>query len=1143
MSSETRFHLSAQILENEYNMTIKGIIVHLHSVIIMLYYNYKIYILGEIDMKLKKHLLSLATCTAVVLSGLSVPNYAQNDVSAAESAMQTFSLGDFVMEDAYCSNALKLEYDYLASFDTNRLLSGFRQNAGLNTFGAKRYDGWENSLIAGHCVGHYLTAVAQGIANATFTEEQHKVLYGKMTAVVDGLLECQKNSKGKQGFIWGAPVNSGQSVEGQFDNVEHGKTSITTEAWVPWYTMHKILQGLVDVYNLTGYENAKTVASGVGDWSYNRAKGWNDSTHRTVLGIEFGGMNECLYDLYAITGKESHAVAAHYFDDESLYQRISAGGANALNNMHSNTTIPKFLGALKRYIVLDGKTINGQKVDASAYLKYVENFWQMVVDRHTYANGGCSEWERWGEDYKLDKERTNCNCETCIAYNMLKMSRTLFAITGDKKYMDYYENTYYNSMLSSQNPETGMTTYFQPMATGYFKCYSTPYTKFWCCTGSGMESFTKLGDANYMADGNTLYVNIYQSGTLNWKEQNVTVKQESNIPQDDTANFTISGSGDLDFRFRIPDWAAANPTITVNGTKYTYTNVNGYADVKGSFKDGDKIAVKLPAQVTVCTLPDSSNSYAFKYGPILLSTALGTSNMKEGSTGMWVTIPADKVVQNETVTISNNQSVEAFMFNINENLVKDPDSMKFTLKGTNQNLVFTPHYLQYKERYGIYFYYKSATQGSAEDIPRSRTSTVDTVQAGYGQYENDNLHLMTDNNSVGSTDGSTFRYAQAGGSFGYKMAINPEAAFSFVDFMLAKEDNGKTLRVVVGDTILYDETLNYTGNAETYKVNLMIPQSVIDECAYEHEADGDTYTVLDVMFYPTDGKDSARVCEFIHTTAVTPVYKYDSDVAYFVNCGDHNVSTACSDSNFGLYNSLTEQLYGADKVSGYEWGLIDDATDQYNGSSKSKGIYTANTWPNENSTGDATDKTGSFRYTKNQYENNIARHLDYGFTLPNGTYKVEVGYANPWNCSNKPSCYANYGTANQQVIAESTDLSSANKVSGSVSVTDGTLSLNFRSEDKAINVTYIKISFDQLDELPKYTPEPPVDPPTEKLLGDVNCDGVVTVSDAILMSRISQEDTTVDVNAQGLINGDANEDGVCNSADVTVILHIVAKLV
>jgi DUF1680 family protein len=230
---------------------------------------------------------------------------------------------------------------------------------------------------------------------------------------------------------------------------------------------------------------------------------------------------------------------------------------------------------------------------------------------------------------------------------MLKLSRELFKITHDSKYMDFYENTYYNSILSSQNPETGMTTYFQPMATGYFKVYSTEWDKFWCCTGSGMESFTKLGDTIYMHDENSLYVNFYQSSVLNWDEKNVTITQESNIPDGKTAKFTFKGSTDSDIYFRIPDWIAGTMQITVNGAKYTYQTVNGYAKVSGNRSNGDVIELTIPSKVRAYSLPDASNVYGFKYGPLVLSAELGKENMATSSTGMWVTIPKDKVVSNE----------------------------------------------------------------------------------------------------------------------------------------------------------------------------------------------------------------------------------------------------------------------------------------------------------------------------------------------------------------------------------------------------------------------------------------------------------------------------------------------------------------
>lgn len=188
-----------------------------------------------------------------------------------------------------------------------------------------------------------------------------------MKSLIDGMRECQKNSKGKPGYIWAAGHPNSNNVEVQFDNVKQGKANIFDDAWVPWYTMHKLIAGIIDVYNATGYSTAKDLGSDLGDWVYNRCKTWDANKQRTVLSIEYGGMNDFMYDLYLVTGKDSHAV-------------------------------------------------------------YAEAFWNMVITHHTYITGGNSEWEHFGMDDILDKERTNCNCETCNSYNMLKLSRELYKI-------------------------------------------------------------------------------------------------------------------------------------------------------------------------------------------------------------------------------------------------------------------------------------------------------------------------------------------------------------------------------------------------------------------------------------------------------------------------------------------------------------------------------------------------------------------------------------------------------------------------------------------------------------------------------------------------------------------------------------------
>ncbi len=1122
------------------------------------------------------------TVSAIVGACVFTAAAAENETKETTALQNstTFNLNEVAFTNDYFENAQELEIKYLLSFDIDKLLAGFRDTAGIDMKGAERYPGWENMLIGGHCVGHYLTACAQAYATLPDGDENKAKLYDILVEMTDGLRECQTTVG--TGFIFGAQIIDRKNIEIQFDNVELGRTNIITQAWVPWYTMHKILAGLVDVYKLTGYEPAKTTASDLGDWCYGRTSSWSEELRRHVLGIEYGGMNDCLYELYGITGKDEHAAAAHAFDETWLFENVRKGTENALNNRHANTTIPKFLGALNRYIQCDGKTVNGSTVDADIYLRYAEAFFDMVVDKHTYITGGNSEWEHFGEDHILDAERTNCNCETCNTYNMLKLARALFLITGKVKYADYYENAYLNAIMSSQNPKTGMTTYFQPMATGYFKVYGTEFTKFWCCTGSGMENFTKLGDSLYFKNDNAIIVNQYIGSVLTWNEKGVTVTQSTDIPKTDTASFTVSTKdgkkANIDVYFRLPDWMASDAKLTVGGDEYAYETVDGYALVKGPFADGTEITLTLPMNVTVHRLADNENSVAFKYGPVVLSALLGTNNMLSTTTGVDVTIPASKQIEkkyaqsgSDVITILNGQTVDEFIENINENLVRNDTAdgeLAFTLKNTDANLTFVTHYTQHKERYGLYWTLRESDSGlnvvaflASKRNERLDANLYDTVQPGYGQYENDELHVMTEHGegSVGSTANGTSRYAKEGGSFTYRMLVGGNEPTSLL-LTFAKADNGKTIHITVGDDVLFSETLSYSGTDAEYQVMIPIPEDVISSNAENIDVNGKNKKAVTLRFAGQNGEESARLCTFLYTvrsystdtaltvdtdegeveydgknitvllnadaaeanvtfSTATPygyvvfdgkivydrvVYavpldgkstsytveayaedhetsrKYtvtfvtpgegiranvDESLAYFVDCGDHDPSTLSEGDLFGTHNSVTEQSYGADPVTGYKWGIVDDKKDQYGGSAISKGVYTANTWCYENNGGvDGLPKGETNRYTKNQYENGIDRSLKYAFELENGTYSVTVGFADPWGCSNNPTLVANPDTDDEVTVAKNLNLSRRRTAEAEVRVTNGKLTLLFTSDDKAINVTYIKVAIISVDE-------------------------------------------------------------------------------
>ncbi|MCD8120542.1 MAG: glycoside hydrolase family 127 protein [Lachnospiraceae bacterium] len=900
-------------------------------------------------------LAALFVCTVITTGLVSTEAEAEtassdstNSTSVEESTVSTetgdlalagseaFDLGTVVITDDYLTNSFDLEIAYLTSFDTDKLLAGFRETAGLDMNGATRYSGWENSLIGGHAIGHYMSAIAQAYASLQDGEDGKDELYDICVTMIDGLKECQ-DAVGT-GFIFAAKVIDSDNIEIQFDNVEAGKTDINTQAWVPWYTMHKILAGLIDIYNYTGYDDALTVAEALGDWVYNRVSGWSTATQNTVLGIEYGGMNDVMYQLYGITGNENYAIAAHMFDEETLFEKVLADQDDVLNNLHANCTIPKFIGALQRYILCDGKTIDGEVVDASKYLEYAEAFWTMVIEKHTYVTGGNSEWEHFGEDYVLDGERTQYNDETCNTYNMLKLTRALFMLTGDVKYSDYYENAFINAIVASQNPETGMTMYFQPMATGYFKVYSTEYTNFWCCTGSGMENFTKLSDSIYFKKDNILIVNQYISTVLTWADENVKVTQETDIPYSDTATFTVNltggSSADIDIYLRLPDWLADDAVITVNGATYSYETVDNYAVVSGPFADGDTIEIELPMEIVAYNLPDGENTYAFKYGPIVLAALLGDDDMSQTTTGVSVSVPASKSISSDytttgtdTINILNGSTVEEFIENINDNLVMtgSDGTLEWTLTNTDANLTFVPHYSQYEERYGIYW----TLQESGSDLnvvqylanktaSRLEANLLDTVQPGYGQYEDDELHSRTDydNGSEGSMADTT-RYALAGGSFSYRMIVDPDEDTSLL-LTLAKADNGKTLKISVGDTVIYEETLAYSGSDATYQVEIPISSDVISANAEDVTVTDGTKTVCTFVFESADENDSARLMNFVYT-----IHSFGTDTSLTVTTDDGTVTANGTDITVDLNEDASEATWNMEIGDEYGYVTVD----------------------------------------------------------------------------------------------------------------------------------------------------------------------------------------------------------------------------
>jgi DUF1680 family protein len=621
--------------------------------------------------------------------------------SAASSVekLQDFPLDQVQITDSYQQNLFSKEMTYLlTTLNSDRLMAGFKAvSQGVTP--TNLYGGWENQAIRGHTLGHWLSAVAHAYQQALGGDA---TLAGQIKTKLDDVISKLKSYQLSSGYLFATDIS-------QFDQFDSGAsgTSLAT-VWVPYYTLHKILAGLVDVYKFEGNADALAVASKLGDWLYSRASGWSSSAKSRVLSQEYGGLNDALYELYKYTNSANHLTVAHIFDDTGLFTTLAAGTDN-LSGKHANMTIPKFIGALNRY-----RTVGSSE---SSYLNAASGFFDVVLKNHTYVTGGNSEDEHFHTPGALDQYRDNVNNETCNAYNMSKLTHDLFMVTGDIKYADFYERIHINEILSSMNPDTGMTTYFKPMGTGYFKAFGTTDNSFWCCTGTGMENFTRLDDSVYFHDAKDLWVTFYVSSTLNWKDRGLALTQTTDLPMTNKVTVTVTAAPTdaVNLQFRKPYWASTCQVgVTVNGQAVTPVEASGFLGISRVWQANDKVELTFPLFVQVSRLQDNQNAVAFTYGPLVLSAGLGTASMTTTGHAMTIAATSPGGLQ-DTIKINSGTTINDWIANIQNNLVQTAGKLEFTPKGTDSDstLTFIPHYSRYKDRYGIYWKLSGTAGGTA----------------------------------------------------------------------------------------------------------------------------------------------------------------------------------------------------------------------------------------------------------------------------------------------------------------------------------------------------------------------------------------------------------------------------------------------
>ena len=543
--------------------------------------------------------------TSTVAAGLSlIRSLAQTEVlcadapSYASARLTPFPLGSVRLAPGIFKEQAETNARYLDSLSVDRLLHSFRVTAGISS-SATPYKGWEDPAceLRGHFAGgHFLSAVA--LASATSGNE---VLKRKGDELVSGLAQCQRKIGNR--YLSAYPADL-------FEHLVQGKP-----VWAPFYTYHKIVAGLLDMYILAGNSEALQIAEGMAEWAEDYFSGISAEQRQRMLRTEYGGMNEVLVNLGSLTKKSRYLETARLFEQPGILDPL-AERRDELQGLHANTNVPKIIGAARMYEVTGDRR----------YRQIAEYFLEEVLTARNYVIGNTSLDEHWRTPPGQLKGSLGWkNAECCVAYNLMKLQRLVFGWTGDARWMDAYERSLFNCRLGTQNAN-GLKQYFFPLAAGYWRAYNSPEESFWCCTGTGAEEFAKLTDTIFFRRGSDVYVNQFIASTLDWKEESLLIDQVTQFTQEQGTTLKIKTSRPIarTVHVRIPSWTTDAAQVKINGrASEAVADSGSYLGIRRVWQDGDTISITLPMELRQEALPGDDSVTAVLYGPLVLATDLG----------------------------------------------------------------------------------------------------------------------------------------------------------------------------------------------------------------------------------------------------------------------------------------------------------------------------------------------------------------------------------------------------------------------------------------------------------------------------------------------------------------------------------------
>lgn len=726
----------------------------------------------------------------LIFHGLSFPQ--DPGVSASEAKRlqaRPLSLPRVRLLGGPLKHAQDLDAKYLLELEPDRMMAYYRKRAGLEAK-AEPYGGWDGGgrNLTGHIAGHYLSAVSlmwAATGDQRF-KERADILVRELKEVQekhgDGYLSALEGGR----ECWGA-VAKGNIRSGGFD---------LNGLWAPWYVLHKTFAGLRDAYRYTGNRTALDMEIKFATWAEGILSKLSDVQIQGMLNTEFGGMNEVLVDLYADTGDQRWLDLSYKFEHRSFVEPLKRH-QDILPGKHGNTQVPKLIGSADRFAYAG----NAGDLLAAAF------FWDRVAQHHSFATGGHGKDEYFGEPDRLSDRVDGRTAETCNVYNMLKLTRRLFALRPDALYADFHERALFNHILGSMDPEDGRTCYMVPVGRGVCHEYANMFHHFTCCVGSGMESHALHGDGIYCESGDRLWVNLYAPSAAQWDAAGVKLKAETDFPEGESVKLELALESPKEFTLalRRPFWVGEGFAVKVNGEAVAEElpadphvplygreggNLRGpkgsgqssqrpsyYVELRRTWKTGDTVDLTLPKTLRLEPLPDNPRRVAILWGPLVLAGDLGPE--PQGGLEREARSSRERV----PVFVAAGQPVENWL----KPIPGKPGQFRTHGVGRGRDVDFMPFCRLHRRTYGVYWdlftqpEWKEKEAEYAAEQERMRKlelATVGYAHPGEMQPERDYNYQGGEDARVTRAEGRPGR--RAGSWFSFDLPVDPAHPMALV---------------------------------------------------------------------------------------------------------------------------------------------------------------------------------------------------------------------------------------------------------------------------------------------------------------------------------------------------------------------------